>query len=343
MEQQFAHDFSRVRVHTDAQATASAETVGAAAYAAGHHLVFAAGAYRSGTSDGRRLLAHELAHVVQQGDARTEAGQLQMGALDDEAEHGAEVAADRVAARAPSMLPAAHRNVEPRIRRTVGRFNCAPNVNGAPADPLAAVTDADALAQVMAEILADSLGADAAITRTGIPATPSTTFETYRTRFGLPNAEGRGFLNRLTGIVRPTLEIAASEELAILSRRFALVARLFSGPINYLCPATAATVFNLPPWAPSSCGASDAASSPSTVVLCLGFWNNYDANDFSRAGILIHEAFHMIWDRPDGGPGQIGDDTHQGRGRNFNVAGCYEGFVDDFFVINSGVACPPVP
>jgi Domain of unknown function (DUF4157) len=60
------HDFSLVRVHTDAQAAASAEQVGARAYTVGHHIAFAAGQYRPGTAEGRRLLAHELTHVVQQ-------------------------------------------------------------------------------------------------------------------------------------------------------------------------------------------------------------------------------------------------------------------------------------
>lgn len=343
MERHFAHDFSGVRVHTDARATASAEAIGAVAYAAGHHLVFAAGKYGSGTSGGRLLLAHELAHVVQQSDSKADSGRLELGSPTDDAEYAAEATADHIAAHAAWSPLGAPQRVEPRIRRTIGHFDCAPGVNGAPADPLTAVTEADGLASVMAQMVADSIAADAATARTGIPAAPSTTFRTYRDRFGLPIAEGSGFLNRLTGTIRPALEIAMSEELAILTRRFALVARLFTEPINYFCPATAATVFNLPPWAPGSCGAADAASSPTTVALCQGFWTNYDASDFSRAAILIHEGFHMIWDRPGGGPGQIGDETQRGPGRNFNVAGCYEGFVDDFFGINSGVACPAVP
>jgi hypothetical protein len=66
MEQRFAHDFSKVRVHADALAQRSAQDVNANAYAAGSHVVFAAGQYAPETREGRRLLAHELAHVVQQ-------------------------------------------------------------------------------------------------------------------------------------------------------------------------------------------------------------------------------------------------------------------------------------
>jgi hypothetical protein len=66
MSARFGHDFSRVRTHTDARAADSARAVGARAYAVGQHAVFAAGSYAPHTKSGRRLLAHELAHVVQQ-------------------------------------------------------------------------------------------------------------------------------------------------------------------------------------------------------------------------------------------------------------------------------------
>jgi hypothetical protein len=67
MEQRFGHDFSGVRVHHDAGAQASARDVSAKAYTVGHHIVFGAGSYSPRTDAGRRLLAHELAHTVQQG------------------------------------------------------------------------------------------------------------------------------------------------------------------------------------------------------------------------------------------------------------------------------------
>jgi outer membrane protein OmpA-like peptidoglycan-associated protein len=66
MEQRFGYDFSGVRVHTGAAAAGSARDVRAIAYTVGHDIVFAEGRFAAGTSEGRRLLAHELAHVVQQ-------------------------------------------------------------------------------------------------------------------------------------------------------------------------------------------------------------------------------------------------------------------------------------
>ncbi|HTA85537.1 MAG TPA: DUF4157 domain-containing protein [Silvibacterium sp.] len=66
MEPRFGHDFSRVRVHSGAAAEQSARDVNAHAYTAGHNIVFAAGRFAPQTHDGRRLIAHELSHVVQQ-------------------------------------------------------------------------------------------------------------------------------------------------------------------------------------------------------------------------------------------------------------------------------------
>ncbi|HJU53149.1 MAG TPA: DUF4157 domain-containing protein, partial [Pyrinomonadaceae bacterium] len=66
MESRFGHDFGRVRVHADAKAAESARAVNALAYTVKHHVAFDAGRYSPDTRDGQSLLAHELAHVVQQ-------------------------------------------------------------------------------------------------------------------------------------------------------------------------------------------------------------------------------------------------------------------------------------
>jgi hypothetical protein len=67
MEHRFHQDFSQVRVHRDADAQASARDVGASAYTVGNHMVFAAGRFDEHTHHGRQLIAHELVHVLQQG------------------------------------------------------------------------------------------------------------------------------------------------------------------------------------------------------------------------------------------------------------------------------------
>lgn len=65
-EPRFGRDFSRVRVHNDSTAAALARSVNARAFTLGTNIVFNTGSYVPGTAGGRRLLAHELTHVVQQ-------------------------------------------------------------------------------------------------------------------------------------------------------------------------------------------------------------------------------------------------------------------------------------
>lgn len=68
-------DFSDVRVHTDARAAESAKAVNALAYTVGRDVVFAEGQYAPETKEGRRLIAHELVHVFQQGHSTSAAVQ----------------------------------------------------------------------------------------------------------------------------------------------------------------------------------------------------------------------------------------------------------------------------
>jgi hypothetical protein len=63
----FGHDFADVRVHSDVRAAESAKAINARAYTAGSDIVFGSGQFSTETSEGKRLLAHELTHVVQQG------------------------------------------------------------------------------------------------------------------------------------------------------------------------------------------------------------------------------------------------------------------------------------
>jgi hypothetical protein len=65
-EPRFGRDFSQVRVHTGAQVAESARAVNARAFTTGRDVVFGAGQYAPGTGEGRKLMAHELTHVVQQ-------------------------------------------------------------------------------------------------------------------------------------------------------------------------------------------------------------------------------------------------------------------------------------
>jgi hypothetical protein len=91
MEPRFGHDFSRVRVHTDARAAESAAAVNSLAYTVGSSVVFGHGMYEPQTGQGQRLLAHELTHVLQQSTAGASASEgLKLGAPHDQAEREAD-------------------------------------------------------------------------------------------------------------------------------------------------------------------------------------------------------------------------------------------------------------
>lgn len=75
-EPRFGHDFSHVRIHSDSQAAELARAVNARAFAVGKDVVFGTGEYAPGKVLGRRLLAHELTHVVQQSGDAPGTGQL---------------------------------------------------------------------------------------------------------------------------------------------------------------------------------------------------------------------------------------------------------------------------
>jgi hypothetical protein len=104
MEPRFNYDFGRVRVHAGPLAAESAKAVGAQAYTVGQDVVFDEGRYEPSTTEGRRLLAHELSHVVQQTGASSR-GDLKIGAANDSSEREADQAAEHVVNRGANDSP----------------------------------------------------------------------------------------------------------------------------------------------------------------------------------------------------------------------------------------------
>jgi hypothetical protein len=99
MEPLFGFDFSNVRVHVGPEAAASARSIGARAFTVGPHIVFGESDHTVGTSAGSMLLAHELAHVVQQrGQVAGDPESLEVGDARDPAEGSAHRAAQQVVA-----------------------------------------------------------------------------------------------------------------------------------------------------------------------------------------------------------------------------------------------------
>lgn len=99
LESRFGQDLADVRVHTGADAAASARAVDARAYADGKDIVFAAGAYKPGTAEGQRLLAHEVAHTLQTEGPAASPGPVSQPR--DTAEVAATQAAEAVASGRP--------------------------------------------------------------------------------------------------------------------------------------------------------------------------------------------------------------------------------------------------
>jgi Domain of unknown function (DUF4157) len=110
MSQRLGHDFSDVRVHTDSAASESARAVNAHAYTVGSDIVFQSDRYAPDTDPGRRTLAHELTHVVQQRSGPVAGtpvgGGMRISHPSDSFERAAEHSADQVMAGGPAA-PAA--------------------------------------------------------------------------------------------------------------------------------------------------------------------------------------------------------------------------------------------
>jgi hypothetical protein len=117
-EARLRHDFSRVRVHADGQAAEAARAVDAIAFTVGRDIVFDTGRYAPSTVEGRRVLLHELTHVVQQDAAPA------VGSLAIDVEGSAETEAERVAA-GHSATPRA-RAQRPRVQRLGANPGCTP-------------------------------------------------------------------------------------------------------------------------------------------------------------------------------------------------------------------------
>jgi hypothetical protein len=118
MEPRFGCDFGKVRIHADDHSAKSAETLGARAYTAGRNIVFGRDQYAPGTTNGKALLAHELAHVAQNGSHdETPASQVQLGPANDVAEHEAAAAEKSIAGNAAG--PAL--KIKPRSKGVVRR------------------------------------------------------------------------------------------------------------------------------------------------------------------------------------------------------------------------------
>lgn len=331
MEPRFGHDFSRVRVHTDPRAGESARAVGAEAYTVGSHIVFGSHPQSPDSSAGRELLAHELAHVVQQEHVGEGSIPTRISQPSDVTETHAEQLSRSVLTGerpAPNVSGSSSAIL---ARRVIPRLvHCTPGSDGAPADPVSELNTVVLVAEIMARAASGLLKLNAQFTREGNQQVGNTVDQAFNDRFGEPAAVGSKFMNRLTGALRPTMEIALSEEMDLTAKRYDLIAgQLGKGFINYLCMSTTRSFGGC---TITDCS-SDAWACPNVnaIFLCPGFWGG---DPSTHATLLIHETAHMIWERVfHGAPGS---------GGNFRHAECYASLVSDIFGLPHGAPpCPP--
>jgi hypothetical protein len=267
MEGAFGQPFDGVRVHNDANAAASARAVDARAYTVGRHIVFDHGAYAPHSSEGKKLLAHELTHVVQQ--AGTEVIPTRLGSEHDEAERVADRAAEGVAIQ---------RDEEPALRRTpTSQVSCAkyaplkiPDVPPI-VDPVAEITEAEDEAQTYLDeaifTLEREIEKEARWKFTPVPspsiakALPYVGIDPYR---------------------KTTWHGKGVGTASLLLRRLNLVRRTIgAGTFFYVC------------WG-KECKDNVWASGPGKNVmrLCPRFWRSELP---VRALTIIHESFHNFF------------------------------------------------
>jgi hypothetical protein len=267
-EPRFGRDFGAVRIHTDAPAAETARTLGALAFTVGSDIVFARGQYAPHTSDGRRLLAHELTHVVQQTQPVPRASR---GSATGEASGMA----------APTTAPAPAQ--VQRLVRASALVGCGAR-NPHAADRRASQLLTNALARIDA----------ASAARPGDPADADVV--------AIGNAMHRAF--RLGPANDDNWNLAAPHFGLPLVRRRLEIARNYIDSVVFTincctvggaCPATCGT-----------CAAGEEAfvcgQETSTITLCPGFWA-LGANQRGRT--LLHEVLHINfgfvqdWTSPD--------------------------------------------
>ncbi len=124
MESKFGHDFSRVHIHTDRMAAALAASINARAFTLGPDVVFGAGQYAPQSETGQRLIAHELTHSIQQGQA-PRLNQSKQEVFDPDSGNKTE---NRSSSPAPSS-PVQQISAAPAVARTIQCVRWNPNVD----------------------------------------------------------------------------------------------------------------------------------------------------------------------------------------------------------------------
>jgi len=296
LEPRFGHDFSRVRIHADERSASSANAVNAVAYTVGTDIVFANGAYDAQSTAGRKILAHELMHVVQQsrGDTSGTRGTTEINSrLENEAEQMAG-RGDRTLEGQPLRSPVAVSGARPlqRLVRTTS-VNCPPAAAGI-ANPHTG--SADRRASTLLDTAITRI-ANAQAVRAADPA----------------NADVVAVGNALRTVFRfdPAVEDtwlapAPNVRLPVVLRRLQAAKSYIDSVVFTVTCIAAGAADVIPGCAAGNCAAGTEAFSchanATAIDLCPPFWA---LGTDQRGRIWMHETMHIMfgfiddWGQPD--------------------------------------------
>jgi hypothetical protein len=289
LEPRLGRNFEDVRVHTDAKAAVSAKSINALAYTAGSDVVFGAGQYKPSTAEGRRIITHELAHVIQQGGGRAPLPQ-RIGAENDPSE----VEADRVADIADGSSGAMGYTTAS-LRRTflqrasAGQLSCGSGPltldDGTVIDdPVGVIT----AAETTVNQLLDSAIAELDFTIQQIRGGAAIAFPTISDALALglqimgldPNSDR--VWNQDGGVGNYTA--------ALLLKRLRLVrSTIGAGTFFFVCLGPAVGTIGVCAGAICQGANSRSCAGSFQIDLCTGFWEEDAA---SQAGTILHESTH---------------------------------------------------
>ena len=287
MEPRFEHDFSDVRVHTDSKAAESARAVNALAYTVGQHIVFDAGRYAPATTEGRKLLTHEMAHVIQQSNGIVGTPQ-QISNPHDEHEQEANIVADNLEQRkgVSSNLSNSGSMVSRLIRQSL--VTCPAGQNPFAADRRAAALLDNAIGRIGVAQAAHA----------GAPADPDVVVvsNAMRTAFRLDPANPDNWT-----LAPPHFG------LPLILRRLEIARDYINSVVFTVNCVAAGAAHVIPGCLAGVCGAGTEALSchanPTSIDLCPIFWTGRNLNQ--RGRIWAHEVFHIDfgfindWGQPD--------------------------------------------
>ena len=303
-EPRFGHDFSKVRVHTDSKAAESARAVNAFAYTVGRDVVFGLGQFAPGTLEGRKLVAHELTHVVQQGGSSVK-GRSSLHESNDRSWESNAEHAEHAIGMPPNKIGLSNSAQPPSglLQRRVNPENVSCRQTGVPEFN---VTGPDAVAAIQA--------ADAEAIELALRAEELLRFELFLARVGLPvdftvsqEQDPRDPTQPRRGPVNTPFDTILREELGLTltnPAHFPLIQQqidrfrrvretLESGYLRYICLAMGRqSLVGCQPGTPCEGDEASGFSCPANrlVGLCRPFW--FDS--FARARTILHEPFH-IW------------------------------------------------